>query len=705
MRSTPVRVLACSVATLLLTAAAALSLPAQEVRNDSLFTVEKYLDMEQVGDPQISPDGAQIIYTRQRVDRMTDRWQPELWIMAADGSRNRFLVRGSQARWSPDGTRILYMATPPGADSLARAQLFVRWMDAEGAISQVTHVTQSLGDAQWSPDGRSIGFTMFVPSRTDLRIELPAAPTGARWTQAPRYIDRMHYRFDRRGFLETGDRHIFVVPADGGTPRQVTRGRWSVGYTMEGPAAGAGWDWTPDGRTIVFDARDTTSAANLAYRAGYIYAVDVNGGGLRRITAQRGPWSGPVVSPDGRRVAFRGFPEVRVSYRASDLYVANIDGSGMTKISGSLDRDPGSLSWAPDNSGVYFSAGDQGTSNVFFASVNGGEPRRVTTGQQQLSLASIGRGVGAGVRSAFKQPPELVRIDLRTGAATQLTRVNDDFLARVKLGDVEEIWYTSSGNARVHGWVVKPPGFHPSRKYPLIMEIHGGPHGMYGVGFNPMFQNFAANGFLVVYTNPRGSTGYGSDFGNAIERAYPSVDYDDLMAGIDAVIAKGFVDTTRMYVGGCSGGGVLSSWVIGHTNRFAAAAVRCPVINWMSMAGQTDIPLFTFNFFDKPFWEAPEQWLKHSPLMYVGSVTTPTIVMTGELDMRTPMPQSEEYFAALQMRGVPSALVRFNGENHGTGSRPSNWMRTQLYMMAWYNKWKRTAPGAAQPIADAGGRN
>jgi dipeptidyl aminopeptidase/acylaminoacyl peptidase len=678
-----------------------LALVGQEVRNDSLFTVEKYLDMEQVGDPQISPDGSQIIYTRQRVDRIADRWQPELWIMAADGSRNRFLVRGSQARWSPDGTRILYMTTPPGSDTLARPQLFVRWMDAEGATSQITHVLQSLGDAQWSPDGRSIGFTMFVPSRSELRIDLPQAPTGARWTQAPRYIDRMHYRYDRRGFLETGDRHIFVVPADGGTPRQITKGRWSVGYSMEGPAAGAGWDWAPDGRTIVFDARDTTSAASLAYRAGFIYAVDVNSGAMRRITGQRGPWSGPVVSPDGRRVAFRGYPEQRVSYRASDVYVANLDGSGIAKISGTLDRDPGALSWAPDNSGVYFSAGDQGMANVFFASVGGGEPRRLTTGPQQLSLASIARGVGTGVRSSFKQPQELVRIDLRTGATTQLTRVNDDLLARVKLGDVEEIWYTSSGNARVHGWVVKPPGFNPSQKYPLIMEIHGGPHGMYGVGFNPMFQNFAANGFVVVYTNPRGSTGYGSAFGNAIERAYPSVDYDDLMAGIDAVVAKGFVDTTRMYVGGCSGGGVLSSWVIGHTNRFAAAAVRCPVINWMSMAGQTDIPLFTFNFFDKPFWEAPEQWLKHSPLMYVGSVTTPTIVMTGELDMRTPMPQSEEYFAALQMRGVPSALVRFNGENHGTGSRPSNWMRTQLYMMAWYNKWKRTAPDAAQPIADA----
>ncbi len=241
---------------------------------------------------------------------------------------------------------------------------------------------------------------------------------------------------------------------------------------------------------------------------------------------------------------------------------------------------------------------------------------------------------------------------------------------------------------------MKPPSFNASKKYPLILEIHGGPHSEYTVAFNPQFQNFAANGFVVLYTNPRGSTGYGSAFGNAIEHAYPSVDYDDLMAGVDTVVGRGYIDQTRMYVGGCSGGGVLSSWVIGHTNRFAAAAVRCPVIDWVSMAGQTDIPLFTYNFFDAPFWEKPEQWMKQSPLMYVGNVTTPTLLMTGELDRRTPMPQSEEYYAALKMRGVPATLLRFEGEYHGTGSKPSNWIRTQLYMMSWYNRYARPVGSA-----------
>jgi dipeptidyl aminopeptidase/acylaminoacyl peptidase len=266
------------------------------------------------------------------------------------------------------------------------------------------------------------------------------------------------------------------------------------------------------------------------------------------------------------------------------------------------------------------------------------------------------------------------------------------------LGEVEHLPYTSSGNTAVEGWLVKPPGFDPSKRYPLIMEIHGGPHGMYNVGFNPMYQQFAAKGYLVLYTNPRGSTGYGSPFGNAIERAYPGVDYDDLMAGVDAAIAKGIVDTTRMYVGGCSGGGVLSSWVIGHTDRFAAAAVRCPVIDWLSFAGQTDIPFFTYNFFEKPFWEDPTPWLKQSSLMHVGKVTTPTLVMTGELDLRTPMPQSEEYYSALKMRGVPAELLRFEGEYHGTSSRPSNWMRTQLYMLDWYGRWAREN-GKAVPRA------
>ena len=395
-------------------------------------------------------------------------------------------------------------------------------------------------------------------------------------------------------------------------------------------------------------------------------------------------------------MAFTGYPFTTQTYRAEDLYVVDLDGKSMAKVSGDLDRDPDNLTWAGDGRSLYFTAGDRGAQNVYRADLTG-RAQPVTTGTHVLSLTSVAKsGTAVGTRSSIHKPADVVRYELsRPGTVTQLTDVNADVLGNKRLGEVEEIWYTSTGNTRVQGWIVKPPSFTAGQKYPLILDIHGGPHAMYNVAFDYGYQNYAANGYVVLYTNPRGSTGYGSAFGAAISQAYPSVDYDDLMAGIDTVVARGYVDTERMYVGGCSGGGVLSSWVIGHTNRFAAAAVRCPVINWISMAGQTDIPLFTFNWFDKPFWEDPQPWLKQSSLMYVDKVTTPTLVMTGELDLRTPMPQSEEYYAALKYRGIETVLLRFNGEYHGTGSKPSNFMRTQLYMMSWYGKHKRGSETAA----------
>jgi dipeptidyl aminopeptidase/acylaminoacyl peptidase len=663
----------------------------QEAPSDTLLTVNHYLDWEQVAEPQLSPDGSQIIYTRRWVNKIEDRWDSALWIMNADGTKNRFLTKGSNPRWSPDGTRILYLTDgePKGS------QVFVRWMDAEGATSQVTRVAESPRAPEWSPDGKAIAFAMLVRDTSNWRIRMPAAPEGAKWTPAPRVVDRLHYRQDGQGFMQDGYLHLFVTPADGGTPRQLTSGEWNVGARPSGLVGGVGFDWTPDGKTIVFDGHRANDA-DMRYRESYVYALDVASGAIRQIVTRRGLWTNPNVSPDGRSIAFTGSDSNRMSYKAADLWVVGLDGAGMRKLSGELDRDPQGIRWAPDGAGLYFTAQDRGTANVWFAPAGGG-PRQVTQGTHMLSLTSIDRAFNAvGTRSDPDEPVDVVRYNLKQPQprVARLTDVNGDLLSNKRLGQVEEVWYASTGGARVQGWIVKPPGFDARKKYPLIMEIHGGPHGMYGVGFSYMFQNFAANGYVVLYTNPRGSTGYGTAFGNAIERAYPSVDYDDLMAGVDTVLSRGYIDAQRMYVGGCSGGGVLSSWVIGHTTRFAAAAVRCPVINWLSMAGQTDIPLFTYNFFDAPFWEKPEQWLKQSSLMYVGNVRTPTLVMTGELDLRTPMPQSEEYYSALKMRGVETVLLRFNGEYHGTGSKPSNFLRTQLYMMSWYQKHAGSAPAA-----------
>ena len=675
----------------LLAATLALCLPAVLDAQDQALTVATYLDYETVGDPQIAPDGSRIVYTRRWVNKIEDRFESALWMMNADGSQNRFLVEGSGARWSPDGGRILYTATGEPTGS----QIFVRWMDAEGATSQITRVEESPRNPAWSPDGRSISFAMLVPDPIHWSIPMPTAPEGAHWTAAPRIVDDLHYRQDRVGFQERGWMHLFLVTADGGTPRQLTSGQWNVGARFDGLVGDAGYDWTPDGATIVFDGWQESSG-DEQYRASNIYAVPAAGGAVRRVTARPGNWTSPAVSPDGQSVAYVGYDSAGNTYSMGRLYVIPLAGGEPRLVSGDLDRDPSNPVWGADGAGIYFGAQDQGSVNVFYAATRGGV-RRITEGAQVLSLSSMAQDrdlTAVGVRTDARRPGDVIRLSLRRPAAvTQLTHVNDDILANRSLGAVEELWFNSADGTRVHGWLVKPPNFDPSARYPLIMEIHGGPFAMYNVAFNMQYQIFAAAGNLVLYTNPRGSTGYGETFSRGIDFRYPGVDYEDLIAGVNATIATGNVDTTRMYVGGCSGGGVLSSWVIGHTDRFAAAAVRCPVINWLSFLGQSDIPFFTQSFFREPFWVNPQRWLEQSSLMYVGNVTTPTLLMTGELDLRTPMPQTEEYFAALKIRGIPTRMLRFNNEYHGTSSRPSNFMRTALYMLDWYGRYRREPGG------------
>jgi dipeptidyl aminopeptidase/acylaminoacyl peptidase len=654
----------CTVAaTLALVCLATPSAKAQETPSDTLLTVGHYLDFERVNDPQISPDGSRVAYVRAYVDKMNDTFESAIWIMDADGSRNRFLVDGGSPRWSPDGTRITFMA----ADDNGDAQIFVRWMDAEGAVSQITHETESTSNVQWGPDGRFVYFQRIVPTVQTYTVDLPARPAGADWTPGPRIVDRMHYRADRVGFLPDGWNHLFRVPADGGTAMQLTRGEFHVGGTFVPGVGGAGYDVSPDGSTLVFDGlmEDT----DMSYLESHIWALDIESGATRQLTQTKGPWSSPVFSPDGNQIAYTGYPWTSQTYKTTDLYVMNSDGSDARLLSGALDRDVGALTWDEASGGIYFTAGDRGTQNVHHVSTSG-QHRQVTSGAHMLSMTAVARGERAvGVRSSAYEPPDVVIYDLREGVEpTRLTRVNDDVLAGKKLGEVEEVWYESTDNTQVQGWIVKPPDFDPNEEYPLILHIHGGPHGMYNLGFSYSYQNFAANGYVVLYTNPRGSTGYGTDFGNAINNGYPSVDYEDLMAGVDEIIGRGYIDEDQMYVTGCSGGGVLSSWVIGHTDRFAAAGVRCPVINWMSFAGTADITMWGYYRYEGFPWSNPDKYLEHSPLMYVENVQTPTILMTGELDLRTPMAQTEEYYQALKVLGVPTKMLRFNGEYHGTGS-------------------------------------
>ncbi len=639
-------------------------------RTDRL-TLDLYLEWEGVRDPQISPDGRQIIYARRWVDKVNDRWQSSVWIMNADGSRNRFLIDGSSPRWSPDGTRIAYVAQgePKGA------QIFVRWMDAEGATTQITRVERSPSNVRWSPDGESIAFNMLVESKERWPISLPERPEGAKWTKDPKIVTRLHYRRDRTGFTDEGYRHVFVVPADGGTPRQLTDGEWNHG----GPA------WTPDGLEILFSSL-RVEEAEYQWRESEVYAVNVETGDIRQLTTRRGPDGSPVVSPNGRLVAYVGHDWTDDAYFARKLYVMNIDGTEPREIAVELDRSPGNLTWASNNRGVYLTANDRGTTHLYYAPLRG-ETRKLTDGDYRLSLSSVSDdGLAAGVLSSFHEPGDVVAFTLRDPEPRKLTDVNGDVLHGRALGEVEEIWYKSADGLDIQGWIVKPPDFDPAKQYPLILTIHGGPHAMYGVGFNFAWQNHAANGYVVLYTNPRGSSGYGSAFGNAIKNAYPDKDFDDLMAGVDEVIRRGYVDEQNLFVYGGSGGGVLTAWIVGHTDRFAAASSNYPVIDWLSFVGTTDGSSWYRNFQAFP-WDDPAEHLRRSPLMYVGNVTTPTMLMTGVKDLRTPISQTEEFYQALKVRKVPSAMIRFNDEWHGTSRQPSNFMRSQLYMRSWFERY------------------
>jgi dipeptidyl aminopeptidase/acylaminoacyl peptidase len=655
----------------------ALCANAQTSSNKKL-TLDLFLDWEYALSPQISPDGSQILYTRRWTDKINDKYENEIWIVGADGSRNRFLLKGSSPVWSPDGKRIAYVA--PGQPS--GSQIFVKWMDTPDAGTQLTMLERSPSNLQWSPDGRRIAFNMLVPARSALRLPPMQKPEGAKWVEPPRVVDRLNYRSDGSGYRPEGFSHIFVVGETGGTPRQLTDGD----YNHDSP------EWLPDSRTIVFSAVRKPDAEYIRF-GSEVYAMNIDSGQIKPLTDRDGTDDNPVVSPNGKHIAYTGFDRNDDTYNIQNLYVMESDGQNKRVLTQSFDRTPFNLIWDEEGSGIYFSTEDKGTNNLYYVARAGGAVRQITKGNHQFLASTMSKnGVVTGVLSDAKEPGDVVVFNLRQPTPRKLTGVNDDLLDGRRLGEVEEIWYDSVGGMRVQGWIVKPPDFNPSRKYPLLLYIHGGPHAMYGVGFNFEFQNHAAENYVVLYTNPRGSSGYGKQFGNAINNAYPSQDYDDLMRGVDEVIKRGYVDEKNLFVTGGSGGGVLTTWIVGHTDRFAAAVAMKPVVNWYSFVGTTDSSNWYYNFKKLP-WEDAAEHIQRSPLTYVGRVKTPTMILTGDLDLRTPLEQTEQYYRALKLRKVPTAMVRLNDEFHGFNAlglrHPSNRLSQISFLRMWFEKYKR----------------
>ena len=640
---------------------------------------ETFMDMESVGNASISPDGTQIVFSREWVDKQKDASRSSIWIVDVQGTRPRELTGGSwrdsSPVWSPDGKRIAFVSDRTGTN-----QLHVMWADTR-EVAQLTTLERSPSDLRWSPDGKQIAFTMFVPDEDPiLKVELPKRPRGAEWAKGAVIVDRLSWRRDGSGPTEKGYTHVYTIDAViGGTPRQVTSGNFNH----------SGASWSADGQQIYVSG---IRKADAEYQQGNseIHVVDLKTGDVRTLTDRVGPDADPSVSPNGALVAYTGYDDKNYTRHLSSLYLMDRDGGSKRLWAGNLPESPADIEWARDNSGVYFTVGEKGSTVVYFAPVKG-ELRRITDGVQTLNGLSISHtGQVATIRSSFLEPSHVATFNLKTPAQIQkVLDVNSDVLAGVKLGQVEELWFTSKDGLKVQGWLVKPVDFDPNKKYPMVLWIHGGPWSMYNVGFNWGYQNFAANGYAVLYTNPRGSTGYGQDFVNGIQFSYPGKDYDDLMAGVDAAIGKGWIDPNNLFVCGGSGGGVLTAWIVGHTDRFAAAVSMRPVINWHSFVGTTDGSNW-YRQFEKYPWEDPMSYAVRSPLHYVANVTTPTMVMTGEADLRTPIGQSEEYYRALKMLKKPTLLVRMPDEYHGW-RRPSHRLLQQLYLQAWFEKHRRPA--------------
>lgn len=674
--------LAAALATLpALTIAAPAEGPSRLIQGSDLFSLEA------ASDPQIRPDGGMIAYVRRSNDIMTDKARATIWLVDPRTGAQTPLVAGpgshSQPRWSPDGKRLAYISTSDGDG----AQLYVRWMES-GATARITSLPDSPSAIAWSPDGRQIAYVMTVPDEGMKLGKAPDKPEGAKWAPPLQIISSVVYRADGAGYLKPGYDHLFVVPADGGAPRQLTFGA----FNDNGPLS-----WTPDGRTILFSADRRKNWEREASNPE-VYSVEVATGQLTALTSRVGPDAAPAVSPDGKTIAYLGFDDKYRGYENSLVYLMDRGGGNVRAITTSLDRSIDDVKWA-DSRTLYVQYDDHGSSRVARLSLDG----RLTTVARGLAGSSFDRPYSGGSFSVSKNGtvtftsgdttrPADVSIT-SGGEARRLTHLNEALLGSKALGQVKQIPVTAPDGRAIDAWLVTPPDFDPAKKYPMILEIHGGPFAAYGPTFSTDDQLYAAAGYAVLYVNPRGSTSYGAEFANLIHHAYPGDDYGDLMAAVDAAIATGAIDQDNLFVTGGSGGGVLTAWIVGKTDRFKAAATQKPVIDWASFVLTADsTPFFARYWFGKFPWEDPQGYWARSPLSLVGNVKTPTMVVVGSEDYRTPVSEAEQYYSALQLRGVPTALVKVPGASHGgIAARPSQSAAKASAILAWFDKYRTPA--------------
>ena len=640
-------------------------------------------ELEWASDPQVSSDGETIVYVRRSNDIMKDRVRSNLWRINTSGKNHRPLHSGFKnsysPRWSPDNTKIAFVSNNSGS-----TQIHMHWVGS-GETTVISQLQESPSSLSWSPDGKWLAFTMNVKGKSTSIVKSRTKPDGASWAKKPITVTTTRYQYDGRGIVEPSYRHVFVVPADGGTARQLTNGN----FNHYGSLA-----WSADSKDIFFSAHRSDDWELISGESN-LYKITVSNKKLEQITSMPGEERSPSISPNGEVIAFYVKERRPLAYTPSRIAVMNLKSGNMQIISNDLDDDSDNLFWSSDGESIYFAFDQRGKRTIKKISLSG----KVSDFADNVGGTTIGRPYISGefhaandvIAYTFGQadrPADLaITINNETNVVTSL---NEDILGHRKLGKVNEITYRSSFDGQeIQGWYITPPDFNPKKKYPLILEIHGGPHLAYGPHFSAELQIMAASGYIVFYDNYRGSSSYGEDFALLLQYKYSSKeDFADHMSGIDALINKGIVDEKNLFIAGGSAGGIATAYAIGLTDRFNAAVSSKPVINWLSkpltadsMVGQI------YHQFPGPPWDHLEHYWERSPLSLVGNVTTPTMLITGEEDRRTPISETEQFYQALRLKGVDSAMIRIPNTSHGIASRPSNLITKVDHILAWFEMY------------------